>query len=76
LINLAEEYIAENLGDQVVLWVPILSEFGAAQRFYINHGYVPDGCGVVKDGVPVKKGKTHTFDNSLHLCLMKDLKAD
>jgi ribosomal protein S18 acetylase RimI-like enzyme len=75
LMALAEAYIAENLGDQVVLWVPILGEFGAAQRLYAQRGYIPDGCGVDRDGVPVKWGEKHTFDDHLHLCLIKDLRS-
>lgn len=76
LMEVAESYTADNLGDQVVLWVPILSEFGPAQRMYVKRGYIPDGCGVVKDGVSVKFGETHTFDHSLHLCLVKQLSTD
>jgi len=75
LLDLAEIYIKENLGDQVVLWVPIVSAFGPAQRLYVKRGYVPDGNGVVKEGVSVKEGEVHTFDHSLHLCLVKDLKT-
>jgi len=32
LLDLAETYIKENLGDKVVLWVPIVSACGPAQR--------------------------------------------
>ena len=73
LLDLAEEYIAKNLGDRVVLWVPILDAFGPAQIMYIKRGYVPDGRGVVTDNTPVKAGDKVTISDEFHWCLEKEL---
>jgi len=39
--DLAEACIAGNLNSLVVLWVPILLDFGAVQRLNIKPGYDP-----------------------------------
>lgn len=74
LMDVAEAYLAKG-ADQVVLWVPIIGRYGPAQRLYAKRGYVPDGDGVVKHGVPVEEGETHRIDEDLLLCLVKDLEA-
>jgi hypothetical protein len=74
LMDIAETYLAKG-ADKVALWVPIIERYGPAQRLYAKRGYVPDGDGVVKNGVPVKEGETHRIDEDLLLCLVKDLKA-
>jgi GNAT superfamily N-acetyltransferase len=72
LMDIAEAYLAQG-ADRVVLWVPIIGRFGPAQRLYAKRGYVPDGDGVVKHGVPVTEGETHPVDEDLLLCMVKDL---
>jgi len=72
LMDVAEAYLAQE-ADKVVLWVPIIERYGPAQRLYAKRGYVPDGHGVVKNGVPVKEGEMHRIDEDLLLCLVKDL---
>ena len=74
LMDIAEAYLAKG-ADRVVLWVPVIGRFGPAQRLYAKRGYVPDGDGVVKHGVPVKEGEMHRVDENLLLCLVKDLRA-
>jgi GNAT superfamily N-acetyltransferase len=74
LMDIAEAYLAKG-ADKVVLWVPIIERYGPAQRLYAKRGYIPDGDGVVKNGVPVKEGETHRIDEDLLLCLVKDLEG-
>jgi len=74
LMDVAEDHIAQNMGGEVVLWVPLNEKFGPAQRLYAKRGYIPDGSGALKDGIPIKRGETVTFDNVL-LCLVKRLKS-
>jgi GNAT superfamily N-acetyltransferase len=74
LMDIAERYLAQ-AADQVALWVPITERYGPAQRLYAKRGYVPDGCGVLKGGVPVQEGEMHRIDEDLLFCLIKDLKA-
>jgi GNAT superfamily N-acetyltransferase len=74
LMDTAEAYLAQG-ADKVVLWVPIIGRYGPAQRLYAKRGYIPDGDGVVKHGVPVKEGETHRIDEDLLLCLVKDLET-
>jgi len=74
LMDIAEAYLAQG-ADKVVLWVPIIGRYGPAQRLYAKRGYIPDGDGVVKHGIPVKEGEMHRIDEDLLLCLVKDLGA-
>ena len=69
LMDTAEGYLAKG-ADQVVLWVPIIERYGPAQRLYAKRGYIPDGDGVVKHGVPVGEEETHRIDEDLLLCLV------
>ena len=74
LMDLAENHIAQNTGDEVVLWVPLNKEFGPAQRLYAKRGYIPDGSGALKDDVPIERGETVTF-HGVNMCLVKRLKS-
>ncbi len=49
------------------------ASFGAAQRLYIRHGYIPDGAGVVYDRQPVAVGAMKPLDDLYCLMLTKDL---
>ena len=49
------------------------ASFGAAQRLYIRHGYIPDGAGVVYDRKPVPVGAMKPLDDLYCLMLTKDL---
>ncbi len=51
----------------------LYSDYGAAQVLYINRGYIPDGNGLVKDGVIIQKGDTVRVDDSVILFLTKKL---
>ena len=45
LIQVAED-IARKYADTVVIGVGLHRDYGAAQRMYVKHGYIPDGSGL------------------------------
>jgi GNAT superfamily N-acetyltransferase len=49
--------------------------YGAAQRLYVQRGYVPDGRGASIRGRPVAEGATVVLDDGLVLTLQKVLRA-
>ncbi len=55
------------------LGVGLFSSYGAAQRLYVALGYVPDGCGVVYDNLPVRGGELRAVDDLLVLKMIKSL---
>ena len=54
------------------------SGYGPAQRLYARRGYVPDGSGVVIEGVTVPEGATIRLDDQpvVTLRLTKTLHPD
>ncbi len=54
----AVETHAVTRSDSIGLNVGLHSGYGAAQRLYVRRGYVPDGAGLVIDGVTVEEGAT------------------
>ncbi|MEO1414803.1 MAG: GNAT family N-acetyltransferase [Bacteroidota bacterium] len=48
-------------------------DYGAAQILYIKRGYIPDGNGLVKDGIPIKYGESFTMDDGVIFYLTKQL---
>jgi ribosomal protein S18 acetylase RimI-like enzyme len=56
------------------LRVGLHSGYGAAQRMYIRHGYVPDGAGIVDAaGNPVPEGVRIAIDDAVTIRLLKRL---
>lgn len=53
--------------------VGLTPEYGAAQRLYINMGYIPDGMGVTCDRKTVRHGEFRPFDDDVSLMLEKAL---
>jgi len=51
----------------------VYQDYGPAQILYIHRGYIPDGNGLVQDGVPVTPGTTLRIDDSVVLYLTKKL---
>jgi GNAT superfamily N-acetyltransferase len=49
--------------------------YSAAQRLYVRRGYVPDGNGIMYQGVPVREGQQVFLDDELVLHLTKTLIA-
>ena len=51
----------------------LYKDYGPAQILYINRGYTPDGNGITKNSIPLKKGETIIIDDSIVFCLIKKL---
>ena len=60
----------------VGLGVGLYADYGAAQRLYVRRGYLPDGAGVVLDGVSVAAGATIRLDDEPMLMFIKQLRND
>ena len=54
----AVEAHASTRSESIGLNVGLHSGYGAAQRLYVRRGYIPDGSGLVIDGVTVEEGAT------------------
>ena len=52
----------------------LYADYGAAQRLYIQRGYVPDGRGVHYKGEPLAAGASCRLDDDLVLYLVKQLR--
>ena len=72
LMDVAEE-IAKKYSNKVYLDVCMNSEYGAAQRFYIKRGYVPDGNGLYYQEKVCEINADCKNDDELTLCLVKEL---
>lgn len=53
--------------------VGMTADYGAAQRMYVERGYVPDGNGLMSSGEPVEYGHKVAVDDDLVLYYMKGL---
>lgn len=53
--------------------VGMTPDYGAAQILYVKRGYIPDGRGLTKDGLPLVYGGQVTIDDSLTLYFLKSL---
>lgn len=53
--------------------VGLYVDYGTAQRMYVRRGYVPDGAGVVIDGVSATPGTMIRLDDSPALMFTKRL---
>lgn len=73
LMDEAERRVAR-FADVVGLGVGLYSDYGTAQRMYVRRGYLPDGAGVVLDGVPVEPGAEITLDDDPVLMFTKQLR--
>jgi GNAT superfamily N-acetyltransferase len=72
LMDEAERRIAER-GPIAGIGVGLYADYGSAQRMYVKRGYVPDGAGLVVDGVAPEPGSTIVLDDSPALMLIKPL---
>lgn len=77
LMDAAEGRIAEAGGRVVGIGVGLYAGdgygYGPAQRMYVNRGYVPDGAGVMVEGVAPRPGSTIVLDDSPVLMFTKRL---
>ncbi|WP_113929633.1 GNAT family N-acetyltransferase [Bacillus sp. P14.5] len=74
LLAAQEEYAKEQGFQSIGLCVGLYSDYGPAQRLYLQRGYIPDGRGVVYDYRMVEPGEMVRLDDELTLCLIKCLK--
>ena len=49
------------------------SDYGPAQRMYVEHGYIPDARGLMQDGKTVAPGTSVLVDDELAIYLTKQL---
>lgn len=69
------EALALNEGfDTIGIGVGLYSDYGKAQRLYVNLGYVPDGFGINYDRVTVKRGERVIVDDDLSLMMIKSFR--
>jgi GNAT superfamily N-acetyltransferase len=54
--------------------VGMYADYGSAQRMYVKRGYVPDGAGLVVDGVAPEPGSTIVLDDAPALMFTKHLR--
>lgn len=67
------EACAATSSDRVGLGVGLYADYGAAQRLYVQRGYVPDGAGVMYRSHPVRPGAEMTLDDDATLMLVRRL---
>lgn len=72
LMDEAESRVGRR-SDQVGLGVGLYVDYGSAQRMYARRGYVPDGAGVVLDGVSVTPGSMIRLDDNPVLMFTKQI---
>jgi GNAT superfamily N-acetyltransferase len=73
LLDEAESRIA--LRSEVAgVGVGLYGDYGSAQRLYVKRGYLPDGLGITRDGVPVVAGTSVPIDDDTVLWFTKRLR--
>jgi len=70
LMDEAERRIAKRSGIAGI-GVGMYADYGSAQRMYVKRGYVPDGAGLVVDGVAPEPGSTIVLDDAPALMFTK-----
>ncbi len=73
LVRHCEDQAMQDGHKEIGIGVGIIAEFGNAQRIYAEHGYIPDGSGVVFEREPVKSGEIRPMDDRLCMMLVKQL---
>jgi GNAT superfamily N-acetyltransferase len=73
LMDEAERRIAER-STVAGIGAGLYAGYGSAQRMYVKRGYVPDGAGLVVDGVAPAPGSTIVLDDALALMFTKQLR--
>jgi GNAT superfamily N-acetyltransferase len=72
LMDEAERRIAER-SPIAGIGVGMYADYGSAQRMYVKRGYVPDGAGLVVDGIAPAPGSTIVLDDSPALMFTKSV---
>lgn len=73
LLDSAEE-VASTRSGLVGIGVGLSVDYGPAQRMYVRRGYVPDGHGVIRHGVPIPPGARVPIDDETVLMLIRLLR--
>ena len=73
LVEYCEMRARQNGKTHMGISVGLYAAYGAAQRLYVQRGYVPDGAGIAADDEPVKGGEMRPIDDNLTLKLIKAL---
>lgn len=73
IIQQLEEIARTNNCKQIGIGVGLYKDYGAAQKLYVQMGYVPDGLGVTYNYKPVSPGQSCPIDDDLVIWLKKDL---
>lgn len=66
---------ARKRSDTIGLRVGLHGGYGAAQRMYVQRGYVPDGAGALVEGTVAEEGATIRLDDNATLRMTKRLGA-
>ena len=73
LMDEAERRIAER-SPIAGIGVGMYADYGSAQRMYVKRGYVPDGAGLVVDGIAPAPGSTIVLDDAPALMFTKPVR--
>lgn len=73
LMDKAESEIAK-VSSAAGIGVGMTPDYGAAQKLYVQRGYIPDGRGVYYRGHYIKYGEEIIVDDSMAMFLTKELK--
>jgi predicted N-acetyltransferase YhbS len=73
LMDKAEARIKEKGYKTIGIGVGLYSDYGTAQRMYVKRGYNFDGNGINYHGKIIKPGNTVRVDDSLCLCMTKEI---
>lgn len=76
LLGFCEEQARRAGKKEIGLGVGLYGAYGPAQRFYVSHGYIPDGNGIVYESTPVAPGEIRPVDDFLCLKLTRKLVGD
>lgn len=71
LVAACEDMARASGATEIGISVGVTAAFGAAQRLYIQRGYVPDGAGLCYDDVPVSPGVLAAVDDLMTLKLVR-----
>lgn len=72
LMDAAEQAIAAR-HHTAGIGVGLYPDYGPAQRLYARRGYLPDGRGIVRRGIPVEPGATVRLDDDVALMMTRRL---
>jgi GNAT superfamily N-acetyltransferase len=73
LMDEAERRIADR-NPIAGIGVGMYADYGSAQRMYVKRGYVPDGAGIVVDGIAPAPGSTIVLDDAPALMFTKPVR--